>query len=375
MIDSKSSFQKTDSIELSQKSNDLKSAWLDEFNKNRFNYQFSDKSIIGKGSFGEVWRAKSKVDCQIYCIKMVDMMNDTDALNESRAFAKISKIYHPNIVRYYGSWIEAHPVENEKKNSTNSRKTKMIFSDPEDESGANQSPALKRSKSTTLSHSQPDPSAFKHAQHRLVLFFQMELCEMSLMRWIDERNAKGETNLVANQKICRQIIDAVSFIHSNDIVHRDIRPANIFINSSNLEVKVGDFGIATHVWTSADPIFGVYYYTPPDQLVTPKFDVFSVGIVLYEVLTVFQTLAERHYMLVHIKENFELPPSVGQCQFPPIFYLISKMIDKTPESRPDLREIAESISQLKEHQLELMQLNLRIRYLENLLSQNSIDFD
>ena len=85
--------------------------WFQEFNNYRFRYQFNQKSLIGQGSFGKVYRCHSQLDKQFYCIKKIEVRNKSDGLHEIQALAEISKIYHPNIVRYFGSWMEAMPTK------------------------------------------------------------------------------------------------------------------------------------------------------------------------------------------------------------------------------------------------------------------------
>ena len=94
--------------------------------------------------------------------------------------------------------------------------------------------------------------------------------------------------------ILDQLLDAVGTAHQRGIVHRDIKPENIFLNG-NLQVKLGDFGIAkaegesTAFSTMPGMVFGTPAYMSPEQsrgLTTDlRSDLFSIGVVAYEMLT------------------------------------------------------------------------------------------
>jgi serine/threonine-protein kinase len=117
------------------------------------------------------------------------------------------------------------------------------------------------------------------------------------MEYLDGRTLKellirnGPTPVPIAIDYGRQIIGALAFAHRNGIVHRDIKPHNIVVGSDG-RLKVTDFGIArsgASQMTEAGSIVGTAQYLSPEQArgapVDPRSDLYSLGIVLYEMLT------------------------------------------------------------------------------------------
>jgi serine/threonine-protein kinase len=117
------------------------------------------------------------------------------------------------------------------------------------------------------------------------------------MEYLDGRTLKellvknGPTPVPIAIDYARQILGALAFAHRHGIVHRDIKPHNIVVGSDG-RLKVTDFGIArsgASQMTEAGSIVGTAQYLSPEQArgapVDPRSDLYSLGIVLYEMLT------------------------------------------------------------------------------------------
>ena len=117
------------------------------------------------------------------------------------------------------------------------------------------------------------------------------------MEYLDGRSlkelivARGPAPVNVAIDYARKILDALRFAHRNGIVHRDIKPHNVIVDAEG-RVKVTDFGIAragTSQMTEVGSIIGTAQYLSPEQAkgapVDQTSDLYSVGIVLYELLT------------------------------------------------------------------------------------------
>ena len=117
------------------------------------------------------------------------------------------------------------------------------------------------------------------------------------MEYLDGRSLKelivgrGPAPVKTAVEYARQVLAAVGFAHRHGIVHRDIKPHNVLVDREG-RVKVADFGIAragASEMTEAGSIVGTAQYLSPEQArgapVDQTSDVYSVGVVLYELLT------------------------------------------------------------------------------------------
>ena len=140
----------------------------------------------------------------------------------------------------------------------------------------------------------------------------------------------------------RQILQALGFAHRNGIVHRDIKPHNIVVGRDG-RLKVTDFGIArsgASQMTEAGSIVGTAQYLSPEQArgapVDPRSDLYSLGIVLYEMLTgkvPFTGDAPVEIAMKHLSEVPE-PPSEQRPEVPhELDAVVVRALAKDPEQR------------------------------------------
>ncbi|MDD4238915.1 MAG: Stk1 family PASTA domain-containing Ser/Thr kinase [Desulfotomaculaceae bacterium] len=144
-------------------------------------------------------------------------------------------------------------------------------------------------------------------------------------------------------EIARQISDALQHAHENNIVHRDVKPQNILITREG-RAKLTDFGIAkeatTATLTQTDTIVGSVHYISPEQArgetAGPRSDIYSLGIVLYEMVTgvlPFQGETPIAVALKHIQEAPPRPSSLNPAVSPRIEDIIMRAMAKNSVER------------------------------------------
>ena len=143
-------------------------------------------------------------------------------------------------------------------------------------------------------------------------------------------------------EIAAQVADGLAFAHENGVVHRDIKPANIMVLDNGV-VKITDFGIArlpSGTRTIAGTIFGSPKYISPERLqgleVDGRSDIFSLGAVLYEMLTDFPPFfgGDLGAIMHQVMEVTPAPPSSRNRRIPSGFdYIVAKALAKRPEDR------------------------------------------
>lgn len=134
-------------------------------------------------------------------------------------------------------------------------------------------------------------SIYDVGQDKEIYFIVMEFVEGETLKDLIEREAPLDPSRAVT--IVRQIANALYHAHNNKIIHRDIKPQNVLISKDG-RVKVADFGIARAVTSttqtfSPNSIMGSVHYFSPEQakgkLATEQSDLYSLGIVFYEMLT------------------------------------------------------------------------------------------
>ena len=198
--------------------------------------RYTNLKRIGYGGMGEVFRARDEHVERDVAIKVIRQdCSKSSGLRERfrREVVVLSKISHPNVVRFYDFW---------------------------DEDGC--------------------------------VFYTMEYVKGKKLDTIIE---EGQLKIDEGVKLIRKLCDGVAAVHSEGIIHRDLKPDNIIVNEEG-EPKIIDFGIAKfadplgpHQLTGTGEMVGTFRYLPPEVLsgqpADERSDVYQLALILYEVIT------------------------------------------------------------------------------------------
>jgi len=247
---------------------------------NIYTKTFIELGELGSGSFASVYKSKHKIDSKLYAIKKIIITDDLldlgyDVFDEVKMLSNLS---HPHVVRYYSSWVDFD----------------LNY--------------ILESEFNYKSESESDSNSVSNLP---ILFIQTELCDYTLKDYIEN---KSLTDTVDNKiKFWSQMVQAVQYIHSQDIIHRDIKPSNIFF--SNGSIKIGDFGLSKNISSFALQIsksveIGCSYYRAPEVEYgdyDQSIDLYSLGVILLEMLLQCETF---HHKVMTIRSILDSSISI-----------------------------------------------------------------
>ncbi|PBP24200.1 protein kinase [Diplocarpon rosae] len=315
------------------------------FQRSRYKEDFVEEGRLGKGGFGEVVKARKRLDGQIYAIKKITQKSSaslTEILKEVRLLSQLS---HPSVVRYYNTWTEElyDASELDEDATTENSDSEMSLgtgpnvdfgistggldfmsstgypqvafgyddesdedkdSDEEDDNDSTspgvQSPNGATDQRPTIALKRNRPSFRFQRPFKTVLYISMEYCEKKTLRDLIRLGLQKDHN--ETWRLFRQVLQGLAHIHGLNVVHRDLKPENIFIDAAS-NVKIGDFGLATSgQYTITDKIssaavhmsgnmtrsIGTAFYVAPEVkssvvgTYTSKVDMYSLGIIFFE---------------------------------------------------------------------------------------------
>lgn len=170
---------------------------------------------------------------------------------------------------------------------------------------------------------------------------------------------RGHINTNTAIQITIRILSALQHAHDNGIIHRDIKPQNVLVNSDG-HIKVADFGIArmTNAFTisKGDTVVGSVHYSSPEQatgsVVEATSDIYSTGIVLYEMLTGRVPFVGDTPVSVAMQHINTTPPPITDFNpgVPPsVVAVVTKSLEKSPKKRyQNAREMADALMKARE---------------------------
>jgi translation initiation factor 2-alpha kinase 4 len=373
----------------------------------RYETDFQEIRALGAGAFGRVALAVNRLDGREYAVKKIRMATKSGATVSPAAAARVlrevatlSRLEHASVVRYNQAWVEdAFEVRGGGRHGRASG-----WGDSSDEAaawgvetggetsddfgtgtgtGTDGRPLSRAGLNNTHLTMNPKPVTWLH--------IQMEFCRSNLRDVLDRESA--ESTPVDEDRAwlwMRQILEGLAHIHAQGIAHRDLKPGNIFVDQTG-HLKIGDFGLAkfdsgggfggaddpsassdaakeaAEVLGSRDEprdehdtgAVGTYLYTAPEidsgePHQSSKVDLYSAGIVFYEMLRRFSTGMERAVELGALRaarpavgssgatDVAQVAPYDFRTKFPQQTTLVAALLAPDPNQRPSASEVLSS---------------------------------
>ncbi|CAG0898553.1 unnamed protein product [Cyprideis torosa] len=276
---------------------------------NHESHRYKRVGFIADGSFGQVDKVQHKVSGKLFARKLIK--NDGNVMSGSgdvraREVRAMKGIHHHNVVMLEEFWME-----------------------------------------------------------RSCLVIIMELCEVSLDRWLLEHELREERDV---RKLLLDTSAGLAHIHENNLIHRDLKPNNILVNGSgdSLTAKIGDLGLAVETrnrsFSSSHTAFtGNKLYRAPENCdnkdessyssvsnfferkgkYTNKIDVYSLGLIWSEILIPMMNHIEKDSFFELMKgQFFRARPLIPHVErFPREFDMIQRMLESNYRKRPTSSEV------------------------------------
>ncbi|KAK4995059.1 eukaryotic translation initiation factor 2-alpha kinase [Elasticomyces elasticus] len=374
----------------------------------RYVADFTEVGRLGKGGFGEVVKARNKLDGGIYAIKKI--RQSTAALSEVLSeVVLLHRLNHPYVVRYYSAWLEkdspaissldedesAVSTTLETSDTTSSDCARMEFGhstgldfvsssgqpdivfgddddddEDEDEGGDSDSSSDVASEVSMGTAERRDSTDSVNLQHtesgarrqiKSTLYIQMEYCERQTLRDIIRKDLFAKPDEA--WRLFRQTVEGLAHIHSHGIIHRDLKPDNIFIDVSG-SPRIGDFGLATtgqhyvsdkatnNTPSASEDMtrsVGTALYVAPELKAdaggnyNDKVDMYSLGIIFFEMCFPLKTAMERHQVLQQLRQReHTLPAELLTGDKVLQGSIIEALVSHKPSERPSSTELLRS---------------------------------
>ncbi|KAI8323440.1 kinase-like protein [Martensiomyces pterosporus] len=231
-----------------------------DMQRSRYHDDFIQLRCLGRGGFGKVFEVRNKLDGRRYAVKQIKIKGEITADKTLREIKTLANLDHPNIVRYYSSWIEVTKLR--RKPSSDGRDDSddgVVFADNDD-----------------------DGIVFT------TLFVQMQLCQTTLQEyftWIGIPDHDTLIDPILNIRLFRSIVEGVKYFHDRGVIHRDLKGANVFLDivhsdSCGNPLSRGGSGLGrpgVDPAASRAPMYGSHAYSPPLVTFIPRIGDFGLA--------------------------------------------------------------------------------------------------
>ncbi|CAZ82886.1 unnamed protein product [Tuber melanosporum] len=349
-------------------------------NTSRYANDFTELGRLGKGGFGEVVKARNKLDGNTYAIKKITKIGRSKLNNILHEVMLLSRLNHNSIGAEdedegsdrsgSGDGIEFtngtggldfisgggysdvsfeddsdEPDESEDEEANEEGKEEDVLKAMRNRDGKGRAPIVRRKSSSGKSS-------------RSTLYIQMSLADQLTIR------DKVLSGLHADEawRLLRQVLEGLAHIHGLGIIHRDLKPENIFIDL-NGNPQIGDFGLATSGQVSnkanqaeSDDIdlttnVGTILYVAPELRTTKghgkydgRADMYSLGIIFFEMCYIpLVTVMERGKVIGKLREKeVNFPSDFATDKNAVQVSIIKSLLSHDPAERPSSMDLLNS---------------------------------
>ncbi|XP_048732268.2 eIF-2-alpha kinase GCN2-like [Ostrea edulis] len=412
--------------------------------QSRLTNEFEILKSLGKGGFGDVIKVRNKLDRRFYAIKRIPLNPKSKQFNKkiTREVKLLSRLNHENVVRYFNSWIEVSddPAHSESSSSASTTPKSTPKTPDKLHNSLDMTDNIERLAPQTVEESvewsrsysaiinpgwdseeEDEADVFGTSFLRLAdmsedvvfiqsldnedisadlvdgenknvnggdestvniklqyLYIQMEYCEKSTLRNCIDSGLYQDMNRM--WRLFREIIEGLTHIHEQGMIHRDLKPVNIFLDSND-QVKIGDFGLATtsiinksnildvkmltlsatednmesYSENTGDGILtgkvGTALYVSPEMMTgaskiiySQKVDLYSLGIIFFEMCyKPLPTGMERVKILGNLRlPEIKFPEDFNQYELQNQTHIIKWLLNHDPTKRASTKELLQS---------------------------------
>lgn len=252
------------------------------------NSRYVRQGRIGKGAFKEVYRAMDEEEGMEVAWSEIDFSQCISRSKMIREVELLMKLHHPHIIRCHSSWEDT--------------------------------------------------------QRQCLVFVTELMTSGTLADFITQQSTRALKHH-AIVKYGRQILRGLAYLHSKDVIHRDLKCSNIFINGNKGEVKIGDLGVSI-AGRHANSVIGTPEYMAPEMFgehYTNAIDVWSFGLCLLEMSTGSRPYAECDNIgQIYKKVSLGVLPSLEGIEDTVVLDVVRRCLAVDPQERPTAEQLLQS---------------------------------